>query len=340
MIFILASACVGVSTALNAVSSHGACTAVFVVVSAIAGFLLGSIRTLGKVSWIGWVGIFFIMASILTLTVAVGVQERPAEAPQAPESWDKDLKIFAKPTFAVAMTAINDIVFSYGATPMYWGIVSEMRDPRRYAPMMVLSVCSLTVVYLIIGSVVYYYCGQYVASPALGSAGLLMKKVCYGISIPGLLASLTIFTHICGKTIFVRIMKGSRHLAANTVTHWVAWLGCTFGSVLIGYIIASAIPNFGSIIGLVGALFCPIVCIIPYTFMWWHLNLRFSSVRAFTASFGELTFRKKIAFFVNLLFCLLGFFLLAAGTYASALDLRATTSKSKPWSCENNSGPY
>jgi hypothetical protein len=118
MVFIIGSAIVGISTALNAVSAHGACTAVFIAVAAIAGFLVGSIRTLGKVSWIGWAGIVSIMSAILILTIAVGVQERPFLAPPAPGPWDKELKIFATPTFAGAMSAINSIVFSYGATPM------------------------------------------------------------------------------------------------------------------------------------------------------------------------------------------------------------------------------
>lgn len=117
MVFIIGSALVGISTSLNAVSTHATCTAVFVAVAAIAGFLFGSIRTLSKVQWIGWVGIFSIMASILTLTIAVGVQDRPSEAPKT-GPWDKEVQIFGKPTFAEAMSAINGIVFSYGATPM------------------------------------------------------------------------------------------------------------------------------------------------------------------------------------------------------------------------------
>jgi hypothetical protein len=65
--------------------------------------------------------------------------------------------------------------------------------------MMVVSIIFLTVVYLVIGSVVYAYCGKFVASPALGSAGKTLKKVCYGVAIPGLLASLCLFTHVSTK---------------------------------------------------------------------------------------------------------------------------------------------
>lgn len=53
----------GIATALNALSSHGACTAVFVAVAAIIGFGLGSIQTLGRISWLAWVGVVSILSS-------------------------------------------------------------------------------------------------------------------------------------------------------------------------------------------------------------------------------------------------------------------------------------
>lgn len=52
-----------VSIGLNAVSTHGTCTAVFVAVAAIVGFLFASIRTLGKISWLAWVGVGTIITS-------------------------------------------------------------------------------------------------------------------------------------------------------------------------------------------------------------------------------------------------------------------------------------
>lgn len=51
-------------------------------------------------------------------------------------------------------------------------------------------------IYLVIGIVVYYYCGSYVSSPAMGSAGPLMKKVAYGISIPGVMVSTILLSHV------------------------------------------------------------------------------------------------------------------------------------------------
>lgn len=51
----------GISIGLNAVSTHGACTAIFVAVAAIIGFALGSIQTLGRVAWLAWVGVICIL---------------------------------------------------------------------------------------------------------------------------------------------------------------------------------------------------------------------------------------------------------------------------------------
>ena len=40
------------------------------------------------------------------------------------------------------------------------------------------------VLYVVAAVVIYYFVGNDVASPALGSAGPIMKKVAYGIAIP------------------------------------------------------------------------------------------------------------------------------------------------------------
>lgn len=51
----------GLSIALNSVSSHATCTAVYVAVAAVAGIAFASIRTLGKISWLAWIGLTCIL---------------------------------------------------------------------------------------------------------------------------------------------------------------------------------------------------------------------------------------------------------------------------------------
>lgn len=70
-----------------------------------------------------------------------------------------------------------------------------MRDPRDYPKAVLTCQGFVTCFYLAIGVTVYMYAGQYVASPALGTAGVLIKRVSYGLAIPGLLAAAVIVSN-------------------------------------------------------------------------------------------------------------------------------------------------
>ncbi|KAF5013172.1 hypothetical protein FDECE_801 [Fusarium decemcellulare] len=71
--FAAGSGMLGISIGLNAVSTHGTCTAVFVAVACITVFLFASIRTLGRITILAWVGLAAIVVAILIVTVGVGV---------------------------------------------------------------------------------------------------------------------------------------------------------------------------------------------------------------------------------------------------------------------------
>lgn len=71
-----------------------------------------------------------------------------------------------------------------------------MRNPEQYPTAMATCQTGVTFVYSIIGGVIYYYCGSYVSSPALGSAGGVIKMISYGFALPGLLGTLTIVSHV------------------------------------------------------------------------------------------------------------------------------------------------
>ena len=129
------------------------------------------------------------------VTIAVGIEERPASAPKD-RVWVSDFKIANNPSFSEGITAVSSLVFAYSGTPGFFNIVSEMRDPRHYTRALLICQAGVTAVYTTIGCVVYYYCGSYVASPALGSAGPTMKKISYGFALPGLLVTTTLVTHV------------------------------------------------------------------------------------------------------------------------------------------------
>lgn len=173
----------------------------------IVTFGLASLQTLGKVSILGWIGFSSIMTAILIITIAVGVQDRPESAPST-GPWEKKIHAFRTDvTFLEAMGAVSTVVFAFCGTPAYFNVIGEMRNPKRFNQALYCAQSVNTAVYLTIGIVVYYYCGQYLSNPALGSAGVLIKKISYGIALPGLFVGCILYTHVGAKMVFVRVLR-------------------------------------------------------------------------------------------------------------------------------------
>jgi len=71
------------------------------------------------------------LTSVIVLMVAVGVQDRPAEAPQE-GPWEKGLVYWGQPNFAQASAAVSGVVLSYAGTSVHFPLLAEMREPRHY----------------------------------------------------------------------------------------------------------------------------------------------------------------------------------------------------------------
>ncbi|KAL4882845.1 transmembrane amino acid transporter protein-domain-containing protein [Aspergillus karnatakaensis] len=358
-IFNSGSAILSISIGLNAVSNHATCTAVFVAVAAIVGFALASIRTLGRITWLAWIGLPCIMTAIIIVTIAVGIQDRPAAAPPPTTTdgvWKSDWKAAGKPTFAQGIAAVSNLLFAFSGTPGFFSIISEMRNPKQYTAAVLICQSAVTATYAVIGCVIYFYCGSYVSSPALGSAGGVIKIVSYAFALPGLVVTMTIVTHIPSKYIFVTLLRGSKHLNANTAKHWLTWLACTSGITLIAWVIASTIPVFDALVSLIGALLGPAICIVPMGCMWLFDNysLRERSIAtgrdAGIKSHGAGTIGKGersgwmwvfgVAW--SVLLVVLGMFLMVAGTYGSVVGIVNSYSVAgggggRAFSCKDNS---
>ncbi|KAH7168159.1 hypothetical protein DER46DRAFT_623672 [Fusarium sp. MPI-SDFR-AT-0072] len=213
------------------------------------------------------------------------------------------------PSFAAAASAISMFVLSYAGTPFFFPIISEMRDPRHYTKALMLCQVIVTITYV-----------------------TLIKKIAYGIALPGLFASTTLAIHLVGKHFFVRLLRGSRHLTTNTFTHWATWFGCICCCAIISYCIASGIPVFGPLIGLIGALLGTLQCFQPMGCMWLYDNW----------SKGKESMSAKWLSMVcwSLFVIISGTFLMIAGTYGSVIgiiDALKADGASGPWSCGDNS---
>jgi hypothetical protein len=199
---------------------------------------------------------------------------------------------------------------SSAGTSAFIPVISEMRNPRDFTKALYSCMGLVTAVYLAFSLVVYKWCGQYVASPSLGSAGPTLEKVAYGIGLLGLLASGMIYAHVGAKYLFVRILRDSRHLQERTFVHWTVWLSCSLGLCFLSFILASAVPIFNYLIALVGSLaFAPIALMLPTVLYFYdHWNV---------IKVGTLL--QKAEWSLNVVLFLLGALFTIAGTYSVVL---------------------
>lgn len=136
--------------------------------------------------------------------------------------------------------------------------------------------------------------------------------------------------HVSAKSIFVRILRNSRHLQANTLVHWGTWMGCTIILSVIAFLIASAVPIFNYILGLAGSLgFAPIALILPaWIWLYDHGDWRTASPA------------KAAAYYLHWLMALIGCFMCVGGTYGiiqSVVDAYAEGTVGSVFSCADNS---
>ena len=302
-VLITAAGIVAISTALNALSNHSACTVIFNLVAAILITGLSSVRTFSKIGWLTWVGFFTFFLVVFIFTVAVTQQDRPAAAPKT-GPFELGFVNIAHPSFVAGMLATANIFISTSGSSMYLPVIAEMRKPRDYRKATIVAGILVGIMYLVFSLVIYRYCGIWLTTPAFGSAGTLFKKISYGFALPGLVIGVGIYQHVAAKYLFVRVLRNSAHFQQNTIVHWATWLGVNLILGVLGYIISEAVPILNYLLGLAGSLcFAPFSLVFPA--MLWMYD--FKGHRRGSA-------KQKAAYAFHVFIVLLGLYMVVAGT--------------------------
>ncbi|KAH8879159.1 hypothetical protein GQ53DRAFT_739160 [Thozetella sp. PMI_491] len=329
-ILIVAAGNVSISTAFNAVSDHGACTVVFSFVSAVLITIFSAVRTFSRLGWLTWFGFATFFVAVFIVVVGVTTLDRPTAAPPT-GPYELGWYAIAYSTFTAGMVGPANIFLSGSGSSMYLPVISEMRNPRDYRKAVYVTSTLVGALYLTFSLVIYRWCGQWLATPAFGSAGGLLKKISYGIALPGLVIGVGIYQHVAAKYLFVRVLRNSPHLQKNTVVHWVTWIG---GNVLLGalgFIISEAVPILNYLLGLAGAIcFAPMSLVIP-ALLWMY---DFPEYRSGAPS-------SKAIYAFHGLIVLIGAFMVVGGVYAVAVAIKEAYASGLiggVFECADNSG--
>ncbi|KAJ5962776.1 hypothetical protein N7501_007717 [Penicillium viridicatum] len=314
-IFIMGSHILTFSVMMNTVTEHGTCTMVFTAVGFIICFVCSLPRTMKNMTYISCLSFASIVTAVIITMVAVGVQNQGGQ----------NLKATIDTDLVQAFSAVTNIVFAYCAHVAFFGLIAEMEEPRDFPKALIMLQTFEIIFYTVAAVVIYYYVGQDVTSPALGSAGPILKKVAYGIAIPTIIGAGVVNGHIGLKYIYVRMFRGTDRMHKRDMIAVGSWVGIALTCWVIAWIIADAIPVFSDLLSLISSLFASWFSYGLGGVYWLHINKGqwFSSPRKITLTV------------VNVVIILIGGCMCGLGLYVSGKAIHDDASNNS-FSCASN----
>lgn len=174
-IFVMGSHILTFSIMMNVLSDHSSCTILYSSIGLLVSFILTLPRRLERLSHLSSLSFISIIGAVLTSMIGASTSKMvispiPLIAPT--------------PTLHDACLAIANVVFAYAGHVAFFTLFSELKDVRDFPKALSLLQMSEMIMYTITAIVIYVHVGPTVTSPALNSAGLLFRKISYGIAIP------------------------------------------------------------------------------------------------------------------------------------------------------------
>ncbi|KAJ5246146.1 hypothetical protein N7468_001129 [Penicillium chermesinum] len=197
-LFVMGSHILTFRVMMNTITNHGTCSIVFALVGMLISLILSIPRTMKGMTWISFASFVSIFSAVMITMISVGVQEHPGRTIQA----TVDTNLYT------AFQAVSNIV-----------------APQDFKKSLFMLQGFEICLYLTASVVIYYYVGTDVKSPALTSAGPLMKKIAYGIAIPTIVGAGVVNGHIGLKYIYFRLCAKSGLIHQRSFKSIGIWVG-------------------------------------------------------------------------------------------------------------------
>ncbi|ODV76729.1 uncharacterized protein CANTADRAFT_86508 [Suhomyces tanzawaensis NRRL Y-17324] len=250
---------------LSQVTKGKGCYTILILVWALAGMIVGQIRTLQKFGFLAnfaiWLNVFVIIATMVSVAhMAPNYAANPG-VPIGPVITKAVVSGSGTGQFSNQLVACMNIVYSYGGAIVFIEFMAEMRRPYDFWKGMILAQSFIFIVYLIYGLFVYSQLGQFVVNPAnQGISGYAMQTVTNVFNFVSAVIAAALYGNIAIKVIFNTCIEKTFHVIALSVQR-VIWTVSVVVYWALAFVIASAIPQFSALTSLVGA-----VCILQFTY--------------------------------------------------------------------------
>lgn len=348
---------------LAQVSKNGACFIILCFVWALAGMILGQIRTLARLGWLAnaaiWMNVFVMIA-----TMAIVAHTEPNYAAALANNFvDKGPVVTtAGPPDGVAfdgqVVGLMQAVFSYGGAMLFIEFLSEMKKPWDFWKGMLFAQLFIFVIYLFFGLFVYSFQGQFAINPAYqGISNYGWQTATNSIALVSTLIAALLYGNIGIKVIYNNVLVDMiKFPALGTRTGKLLWVGLVPIYWGLAFVIAAAVPQFSNLSGLVAA-----VCILQFSYTFPPFFMVIFQIQKDAMQAGEgfdpLTgtttrldsglrrwqrgFSKRLAFNSwNVIFCLGSAATAVLGIYSAAKGIKDAYAAGAPpsFSCRNPIG--
>lgn len=179
-------------------------------------------------------------------------------------------------SFQKGSVSVSNIVVAYAGHVAFFQFISEMKRPQDFPKALALLQTAAIAFYITVGVVVYRYIGTPVASPALTSASPIIAKIAWGIAMPTIIIAGVVNGAVVCKNTYVFIWKDFYGTPAvmkeRSIRAYASWFALCAASWILAWVIASAIPVFSDLLGLLGALFCSWFSLGLPAIFWFYMH--------------------------------------------------------------------
>ncbi|TKA21857.1 hypothetical protein B0A50_08729 [Salinomyces thailandicus] len=334
LIFIMAAHIVTFSVMLNVLTEHRLCTIAFMAVGAAVSFLLSTPRTFKANSKASVFSCISIATATLIAMIAIGIEKKGLHTSFA-------ITPSPETSLGSACMSVSSIILAYNGHIAYPSLITEMRQPRDFPKALALLITTMISLYLVVAVVIYYYAGQTVQSPALGSASPLTAKIAYAIAIPTILVAGVIAALVAAKQLYRHLWRRHSHvMREKSLRARASWFAVLAALYLLAWLMAESVPVFQQLLGVIGALFGTWFALgFPALFwfwMWWRGEAGGSGSGKAPEAIRRRSWRTWGLVALNAVIVVMSASICVLGMYGSLKAIVENESDRRPFSCASN----
>ncbi|KAL8696837.1 MAG: hypothetical protein Q9201_007452 [Fulgogasparrea decipioides] len=274
---------------LSQISKGSVCFVVLCFVWAVAGGVLGQIRTLRRLGWLANMAIWLNVLVLIITTAVIFHSDPNYDAALANNNAPKGpIVTTAGPPEGVGfqgqVVGLMQAVFSYGGAMLFVEFMAEMKRPYDFWKGMVFAQVFIFCCYIIFGFLIYSHQGQFTINPSYqGVSPYSWQTAVNAIALVTALIAALLYGNIGIKVLYSNVFMelfGFPSLARKKGK--ILWIPLVPIYWALAFVVAAAIPSFSNLSGLIAA-----VCILQFSYTFPPFLMLFHAAQRDSIQDGE-----------------------------------------------------